>query len=326
MATIYKTPNKRWIAAIRRKNSPSISKVFDKHSDAKKWALIEEQKLLDKKLLTTKKSFHELLAKFSTEIAPSYKSKKTTLWMLGFIKKNTPNFILSEISSTDICGYRDKRLNSGVSGSSINKELNILSRVFDIAIKEWQWMDAPNPIKQVTRPKNGKHRQRRPTPKELLRLHEECLRSGNLSVWRMIELAIETGMRQGELLSLTQDAIDLKSRVAHLTDTKNGDDRDVPLSQKACKLFSDQIDDKQSDRIFSNWRSGDGFRSTYRRICIRANIDDLRFHDLRHEAASRLFEKGLNQFQVAAITGHRSLQSLQRYTHLKANDLVKLLD
>lgn len=326
MATIYKTPNKRWIAAIRRKNSPSISKVFDKHSDAKKWALIEEQKLLDKKLLTTKKSFHELLAKFSTEIAPSYKSKKTTLWMLGFIKKNTPNFKLSEISSTDICGYRDKRLNSGVSGSSINKELNLLSRVFDIAIKEWQWMDAPNPIKQVTRPKNGKHRQRRPTPKELLRLHEECLRSGNLSVWRMIELAIETGMRQGELLSLTQDAIDLKSRVAHLTDTKNGDDRDVPLSQKVCKLFSDQIDDKQSDRIFSNWRSGDGFRSTYRRICIRANIDDLRFHDLRHEAASRLFEKGLNQFQVAAITGHRSLQSLQRYTHLKANYLVKLLD
>ncbi len=326
MATIYKTPNKRWIAAIRRKNSPSLSKVFDKHSDAKKWALTEEQKLLEKKSLTTQKTFHELLKKFSIEIAPAYKSQRTTLWMLGFIQKNTPNFNLSEISSTDICRYRDKRLDSGISGSSINKELNLLSRVFDIAIKEWQWMNMPNPLKQVTRPKNGKNRQRRPTSEELYRLHEECVRSRNLSVWRMIELAIETGMRQGELLSLTKDSIDLESRVTRLTDTKNGDDRDVPLSQRACKLFSDQINDNSSDSVFSNWTSGDGFRSTYRRICIRAGIDDLRFHDLRHEAASRLFEKGLNQFQVAAITGHRSLQSLQRYTHLKAKDLVKLLD
>ena len=132
-------------------------------------------------------------------------------------------------------------------------------------------------------------------------------------------------MRQGELLGIKVDDVDLKSRTIHLALTKNGSARDVPLSEKAFSLISNQLEETATSKLFSNWQSGDGFRSTFRRVCHRAGVSGLRFHDLRHEAASRLFEKGLNQFQVAAITGHKSLQSLQRYTHLRARDLVNLL-
>ena len=242
--------------------------------------------------------------------------------MLGFIKKNTPNFKLSEISSTDICGYRDKRLNSGVSGSSINKELNLLSRVFDIAIKEWQWMDAPNPIKQVTRPKNGKHRQRRPTPKELLRLHEECLRSGNLSVWRMIELAIETGMRRSEILSLRWENLSDQERIASLPDTKNGSKRDVPLTQKAAQVIANLP--AHTVNIFPT--SDFAVRHAWDRLVKRAGIDDLRFHDLRHEAVSRFFEMGLSVPEVALISGHKDYRMLARYTHMTAENVRNKLD
>ena len=142
----------------------------------------------------------------------------------------------------------------------------------------------------------------------------------------MVVLAIETGMRQGELLNLEITNVHLSHRYVHLPDTKNGHKRDVPLSTTACKILNNQIGGRTNGRVFNNWSTADGFRSAWKRCCKRASITDLRFHDLRHEAASRLFERGLNQFQVAAITGHRSLQSLQRYTHLKATDLARLLD
>ena len=132
-------------------------------------------------------------------------------------------------------------------------------------------------------------------------------------------------MRRGEILSLTWENVHLDKRFVHLPDTKNGDSRDVPLSPMALELLSALPRNIRGDQFVFPLHF-EALKSLWRRACSRADISDLRFHDLRHEATSRLFEKGLNVMEVAAITGHKDLRMLQRYTHLRAEELALKLN
>ena len=129
-------------------------------------------------------------------------------------------------------------------------------------------------------------------------------------------------MRRGELLNLTWEHVDLDLRVAHLNMTKNEPKRDVPLSSEAINLLRSLPHDI-SGKVFP--LTAAALRGLWNRACRRKGITDLHFHDLRHEAPSRFFEKGLNVMEVATITGHKDLRMLQRYTHLRAEDLAKKL-
>ena len=131
-------------------------------------------------------------------------------------------------------------------------------------------------------------------------------------------------MRRSEILFLICGNVHLDQRYVHLSDTKNGDSRDVPLSPVALELLRDLLRNKNPDQLVFPIHY-EALKSAWRRACDRADINDLRFHDLRHEATSRLFEKGLNVMEVASITDHKDLRMLQRYTHLKAEDLAKKL-
>ena len=323
MASIYRAPNKRWKATIRKAGFKSRSKTFDKFKEAQQWVKQNESSL-EKAGAESVRTLAEVLKKYADEEAARYRSPRTMHTTLRSLGTHLPNISFPEITSQHIAHFRDKRLSAGTSPSTIRKELNLLSKVYDVAQKEWLYPVA-NRVREVRRPSEAPARTRRPSKAELAAIQAECIRSNNPAIWLMVELAIETGMRQGELLGIKVDDVDLKSRTIHLALTKNGSARDVPLSEKAFSLISNQLEETATSKLFSNWQSGDGFRSTFRRVCHRAGVSGLRFHDFRHEAASRLFEKGLNQFQVAAITGHKSLHSLQRYTHLKAVDLVELL-
>ena len=325
MASIYKHRSSKWVAVIRHAGCHTQSKSFLKYTDAKQWAAKAERENQSFRKYGKQHTLHEAIDRYETEYVPSLKSIKTARWELSFLKRHIDDKRLDAFEPVDVVRYRDKRLRNHVSGSSVNRELNTLSRIFEVARKDWQWTTL-NPVRLISRPKNGKHRERRPSQSELNGLRMECQRTKNQSIWNMIELAIETGMRQGELLALSKECVNLNARIAHLTDTKNGESRNVPLTTKACEILLSQMTHHHSDRIFPQWSSGDGFRSTFNRVCQRAGIINLRFHDFRHEAASRFFEIGLNQFQVAAITGHKSLQSLQRYTHIRAESLVDLLN
>jgi integrase len=131
-------------------------------------------------------------------------------------------------------------------------------------------------------------------------------------------------MRRGELLDLRWKHVDLKLRVAHLPLTKNGDSRDVPLSRHAVETLEVlRTAEAKGERVFP--MTGNSVRLAFEHLRVRAEMSDLHFHDLRHEAISRLFEKGLNIAEVSAISGHRELKMLQRYTHLRAADLVARL-
>ena len=144
----------------------------------------------------------------------------------------------------------------------------------------------------------------------------------NPHIWPIIVFAIETGMRRGEILGLSWDNIDLNRRTAFLPLTKNGSSREVPLSTKAISVLQQQRPRTKTHPFPVN---SNAFRLAWGRLRSRAGLNDLRFHDLRHEAITRFFELGLSIPEVALISGHKDVKMLFRYTHLKVDSLVSKL-
>ena len=228
---------------------------------------------------------------------------------------------LSHLTSTHIAQHRDDRLKK-VAAGTVRRELGILSHALETARKEWGHYLPSNPVAGIRKPTEPKGRDRRLEDDEEQRLLDACMRSTNHWLHPLVYFALETAMRRGELLTLEWKDVHVAQARVHLSDTKNGSPRDVPLSSKAQAILTDLPHDLSS-RVFPV--HFEALKGLWRRAIRRAGIEDLHFHDLRHEATSRFFEKGLNVMEVAAITGHKDLRMLQRYTHLRAEDLaVKL--
>lgn len=198
----------------------------------------------------------------------------------------------------------------------------MISRLFNVARREWGLESLRNPIELVRKPRLPPGRDRRLQEGEEPKLLEALQAQRNPWVAPLVRLALETAMRQGELLTLRWERVDLARRTAYLPETKNGTPRTVPLSPTAPRVLKAMPRDV-SGRVFPLTQSA--VAQAWERAIQRADIEVLRFHDLRHEATSRLFEKGLNLMEVAAITGHKTLQMLKRYTHLRAEDLAARL-
>ena len=326
MASIYKAPNGRWKASVRTQGYRSKTKTFDKQKDAISWASAIEFQRNQYASPEITLTLEQVLDRFSESEVHRYSSSKNIQTLIRSLRKHLPNLPFAQIRPPHLAAFRDHRLVGGVCGSTVRKELNFLSKIYEVARTEWGYSELRNPVKDVRKPPETPPKDRRPKPSDIQALLNECKRSGNHNMHRIIEIAIETAMRQGELLSARIELVDFDQRLLYLPMTKNGEPRHVPLSTKAITLLQCEIGNRTEGPIFLNWSSGNGFRTSYRRICARAGVSHIRFHDLRHEGASRLFEKGLNPFQVAVVTGHKSLQSLKRYTHLKAGDIARLLD
>ncbi|GAB3427919.1 site-specific integrase [Massilia solisilvae] len=238
----------------------------------------------------------------------------------------------------ELVGWRDRRLKQ-VKGSTTNRELAIIGHAIDIGRKEWG-LNIENPCRLVRRPAGSVPRDRRLTVDEERFLRLALKSTRNPVVGPMTFFAIETAMRRGELLDLRWEHVNLEKRTAFLQDTKNGEARTVPLSSAALEILR-SLEPKARGNVFPI--TMEGFNQAYERAVERARgsymkecsgqgklpdlkfLADLHFHDLRHEAASRLFEKGLNVMEVASITGHKTLQTLKRYTHLRAEELARKL-
>jgi integrase len=231
---------------------------------------------------------------------------------------------LAKLTSADVATYRDERLKS-VAPATVVRELNTVSHAIEIASREWGLWLPRNPVKLVRRPPVPRGRTRRLKEGEEQRLLSACDRGRTALMKPLIILAIETAMRRGEMLDLQWQYVDLVRCVAHLPLTKNGDSRDIPLSRRATGVLRELLadDDRDPDRVFPV--TGNSVRLAFEHLRVRAGMSDLHFHDLRHEAVTRLFEKGLNIAEVSAISGHKELRMLQRYTHLRAVDLVARL-
>lgn len=179
-----------------------------------------------------------------------------------------------------------------------------------------------NPVDAVRIPGGIKRRQRRLRHGEYEALTKAAQKCKNTLIWPMVEFAIETGMQRSEILSLRWENLSDEQRTASLSDTKNGSKRDVQLSQKATKIIT-KISAKK-DYVFPT--SDYAVRHAWDRLVKRAGVEDLHFHDLRHEAVSRFFEMGLSVPEVTFISGHKGYRMLARYTHMIAKNVRNKLD
>ncbi|MGH8220084.1 MAG: site-specific integrase [Steroidobacteraceae bacterium] len=321
MATIRKHRN-LWQAQIRRRGHRPVAKSFRLKSDAEAWARQRESEI-ERGLFANRDTAErtliaDILARYGNEVSPSKACFKSDLGRLKHLSRFFGCLTLATISSAHLAEYRDARLEQ-VSPQSVRHELNLLGRVLKVAMVEWGYV-LPYGIPQVRKPTMPLGRSRRLTQEEQHRLFSALTRNPRARAF--VEFALETGMRRGEIAAMQWAHVALDLRVLNIPITKTGIPRDVPLSPRAIAV----LENLPGPRKGPVWElAAASMSQAFERACVRAGLTDLRFHDLRHEAASRLFEHGLNTMEVASITGHRSVQMLQRYTHLRAADLaVKL--
>lgn len=337
MATVRKLPSGKWNAQVRIKGHPAASASFPSKVLADKWVKVIESEMVRHTYIDRTEgeatTLAEALDRYRKEITPSKKGAsqehcRITQWLLHPLA-NKP---IAALKPSDFAKYRDNRIQVAAA-STVRLELAIISHLFTIASKEWSISGLTNPIESIRKPKADNARDRRLNTDELSRLLDACKQSESYLLPYLVEFAIETGMRLGEILSLSWTMVDLQRQIITLHTSKNGDGRTVPLSSHAIHLLRSMPRDLLKNiprefrssperQIFFTWKTHRGISKAWHTALKRAGITDYHFHDLRHEATTRFFEKGFNVMEVASITGHKTLQMLKRYTHLKATDLA----
>ena len=324
MASITKRGPNQWQVKIRKKGYSPTTNTFPNKASAEKWARHVESEMDKGIFLSTTEAesttFAEVLRRYSKEIIPHKKSQRDMLVRIKLLDAAMGHLSLAAITPSIVKEYRDYRLET-VSADTVRKDMTMLNRVIKIAQSEWE-INLPrgNPCTDIQRPGQGKPRERRLQDDEEAQLLKAARAYGG-DIEHIIIMAIETGMRRGELVKMTWENTDLNKRTTLILDTKNGSDRCVPLSSKAIATL--KLRSQEQSEVFPIM--ADSITKAFSRVCKSADINALRFHDLRHEATSRFFELGLGIMEVSAITGHKDLSMLRRYTHLKAEDLAKRL-
>lgn len=318
----YQKRGDHWRAQVRIAGHAPRSESFPSKTAARDWALEEERKLRAKKRTASHlRTFGDLLERYAREISPTKATGPHEQGRIAFYQRDPiAAVLLTELDAPTVAAWRDRRLRD-VSGSTIVRDMVILSHACNIARKEWHWL-AVNPFSDVRRPKENAARERIVQPGELDALRHAAgtdYRHAAARVIAAFEFAIETGMRGGEICGLHREQ--LRGRVAHLTQTKNGDKRDIPLSVRALEIIA-ALPKQPDGRVFGlDPASKDAL---YRKIRERAGIVGLNFHDSRHTAITRLSRK-LDVLALARVVGHRDIRQLQTYYNMPAEELAKLL-
>ncbi|MCX5580965.1 site-specific integrase [Kaistia terrae] len=325
MASIRKRGSS-WHVQVRKAGFPTLTRTFDSKDAAAQWSRDQERSIdrgdVEPSAHRLKDIVvHDLLQRYEDTVTCSKRSPDQERSKLAVLRRHLPASLpLSRLTSAVIANYRDFRL-AVVQSGTVRRELAVLRHCLEVARKEWGVPLSRNPVAGIAIPPAGKGRQRRLEPEDCERLNH-ALKSAKAWYLRpMIELAIETGMRRGELLQLEWSNVDFVRNLALLKVTKNGDSRSVPLSSKAIAILNGLP--KPERRVFPIKPCT--VRQAWVRLMERAGIEDLRLHDLRHEAISRFFELGLSVPEVALISGHKDSRMLFRYTHIRPEDVAKKL-
>lgn len=321
----FRKRNDKWQARVRRRGYPDITMSFISKSEASAWAR-EVETALDKGTFVHRTETHnttleECLTRYLAEITPHKKHNSVEGYRIKrWLKTPLARRFIGSLKSSDFATWRDKRLKEGAAPNTIKLELAVISHLFFIARSEWGFEGLENPIKYIRKPKASRGRIRRASKEELKLLSEN---TDSIELPFIIQLAVQTGMRRGEIASINWQDIDLDRRVIQLWDTKNGDDRLVPLSSRVITLL-ERIPKRLDGRLFG--MTPNAITRAFMRSCERSGLENLHFHDLRHEAITSFFEKGLSLPEVATISGHKTWEMLRRYTHLSAERIASKLD
>jgi integrase len=327
MAQIRKRGPSQYQARVRLTGHPEVSRTFSSRLDALAWAgeceRLVSQGLGDALREADQLTLYHALERYANEVTPAKRSQQQELSRLRRWQQHPlADQCLSRIRAADFAKFRDLRQEQGVGPNTVRLDLALVSHVFEVARKDWGLEALSNPVKAIRKPKLPRGRERRLHAGEEAQLLAYCDAQENILLRAFIVLAIETAMRRGEIANLSWADVNLNSRMAYLHETKNGTSRVVPLSTRAVAALSTLPQEPQG-RLVTIHR--DNISGSFASACEACGIDGLTLHDLRHEATSRLFEKGFNMMEVSTITGHKSLSMLKRYTHLRPADLLDRL-
>lgn len=325
-----------WRAEIRRRGRKPIYRTFDTRRLAEQWARRIESEIdagafMDRSE-AERTSLGEGLTRYLAEIVPTKANPEKEIWRVKRWQGHPlAHRMLASLRGVDFARYRDQRRADGRAENTIRLELQLVSHLFETARKEWGMEGLMNPLKNIRKPGSGTARDRRLEEGEYEALKTYLGNCGNAYAAAAFELAIETSLRQGKLFALCWEWVDLQARVvripAALREVGNkGVPAVLPLTRRAGEVLAElqARDGRTEGRVLDT--TANAVVCAWKRATKALQINNLRWHDLRHEAASRLFEKGLNPMEVSSITGHKSMQMLKRYTHLRPTDLLAKLD
>ncbi len=297
---------------------------------AKVTTQITEGKWFDKPI-GSEKTFREMMEKYEkedfSELASS-SGRGCRGYMDGLVAF-FGDYTLTEISPRLINEFMQMR-KAKVKPATITRQMTIMKRAYNIAIRKWEWVDN-NPVARVQMPRANNARDRWLTLEEEARLLEACAPWVRL----IVEVALNTGMRMGEILALTHKAVDLSRRTVTVFKSKNGERRTIPLNDTVWELFraKAKVRSLKTEYIFYTANHAPYYHANVRRgfevALKKAGIEGFRFHDLRHTFATRLVQSGVDLYKVGKLLGHRDIRMTQRYSHHSPESLrdgVMILD
>lgn len=326
MATIEKR-GAVWRARVRRSGQDHTA-TFDTETEAREWAAAIEKKMAGgthfQQLAAESISLSDALTRYQRDVLPLKKSGdrekyRVTRWQqhpLGIRP-------LASLRGYDFASYRDERLHEGASPSTVRLELALVSHLYTVCAREWGMEGLNNPVSAMKLPKPAKGRERRLASGEETRLLVAAA-SVHPLLPHVITVALDTAMRRGEMASLQWEDVNLDGKTALLRDPKNGETRSAPLAPRTLSTLASLWEPDGAVFPMAANNNAEAITRAFSKACRLAGIEGLRFHDLRHEATSRLVESGrFSLVEIASITGHKDMQMLKRYTHLNARQLAE---
>ena len=329
---------------VRLKGHPSASGSFQRLTDAKRWAQSTEAAIREgRHFKTTESKRHtlgDLVDRYIIEVLPTRpKNASNANQHLLWWKAKLGTYALAEVSPALIVQQRNAllatttRRGTKMANATVVRYMASLSHAFSLAIKDWQWID-DSPLRKVTKPREARGRERYLSDNEREALLQACRASTSRFLYTVVVLALSTGMRRGEIMTLRWPQIDIANGRILLFKTKNDTSRAVPLAGMALLMMSELAKVRRIDtdlvfygdvRMTSNTKTKADSKidikpvdltKPWKTALIKAAITDFRFHDLRHSAASYLAMNGATTIEIAAVLGHKTLQMVKRYSHL----------
>jgi integrase len=326
MASIRKHGD-AWQVRIRRKGFPVEIKTFSTKVGAEQWARTVESKMDGGQFASNgkaeKTTFGDVIRRYMSEITPGKRGcLEETIRLTATLRLRISKLSMANLTPQAMADYRDDRLKT-CQPATVVRDLAALSSIINHARREWSYT-IQNPIEMIRKPAMPPGRDRVLSATEELTLLAELVPTGrrNPLMPSLVVIAIETAMRRGEILGLHWGNVDLERQTAFLPITKNGKSRFVPLSRRAVETLKN-VERSLDGRVFPIGTAA--MEANFLRAVRRAKLGNLHFHDLRHTGASRMANKLPNVIELAAVTGHTSLQMLKRYYHPKAHELAMKL-
>jgi len=329
MASVSKCRG-RWTCRVRYQNGNSVQRTFDSKKEAIAWGAQKDFEISQGKSITGETHcFADVCFLYLKRITP-YKAASTVRWEHTVINKlcrlRWAKVPLNMLDADEVFAWRDKR-GQQIADNTIRREVSLIRSIarsaeafgihLDVSI--FNTINKPAPVARIPD---------RITEDDMARLEmaADVNYVRNKYIKHLMRLAVETGMRRGELLDIEWKDVDLARGFikipAHKTKTRN--DRDIPLTPKAREVIEEMAEQRTDEQLVFNV-TGNAVRISFSRLRERAGYPNLHFHDFRHEAVSRFFDMGLTTPEVMAISGHRSIEMVEKYSHASTLNLVNKL-